>query len=249
MKHIVFIIGSLRKDSFNRQMAMVAESLLKDRFVISYLDFENIPYFNQDKESQQDYETMSQHDNKSTSQQVEGLCSSSLSKSLSESKSSSSLSSSSHRSEDGELEAGCRCFADSPVEAYGRMSLSTIRQQILDCDGIWVFTPEYNRSYPGLLKNLFDWLSRPMDISNPTNATAVQGKKITVSGAGGNNKTASCREKLNELLHFIKMDVMTEPQTGIALGKEAWTNGEFKLTDEQLSELKMQAEKFAEFVQ
>ncbi len=240
MKHIVFIIGSLRKDSFNRQLAMVAESLLKDRFVISYLDFENLPYFNQDKESQQDY--------KSTSQQVEGLCSSSssLSKSLSESKSKSS--SSSHRSEDGELEAGCRCFADSPVEAYGRMSLNTIRQQILDCDGIWVFTPEYNRSYPGLLKNLFDWLSRPMDISNPTNATAVQGKKITVSGAGGNNKTASCREKLNELLHFIKMDVMTEPQTGIALGKEAWTNGVFKLTDEQLSELKMQAERFEEFL-
>ena len=245
MKHIVFIIGSLRKDSFNRQLAMVAESLLKDRFVISYLDFENIPYFNQDKESQHDNETMSQHDNKSTSQQVEGLCSSSKSLSSSLSKSSSS----SHRSEDGELEAGCRCFADSPVEAYGRMSLSIIRQQILDCDGIWVFTPEYNRSYPGLLKNLFDWLSRPMDISNPTNATAVQGKKITVSGAGGSNKTASCREKLNELLHFIKMDVMTEPQTGIALGKEAWTNGEFKLTDEQLSELKTQAERFEEFLE
>ena len=230
MKHIVFIIGSLRKDSFNRQLAMVAESLLKDRFVISYLDFENIPYFNQDLES-------------SIVNSQQSTDNSQCSKSAPESKSSF------HRSEDGELEAGCRCFADSPVEAYGRMSLSIIRQQILDCDGIWVFTPEYNRSYPGLLKNLFDWLSRPMDISNPTNATAVQGKKITVSGAGGSNKTASCREKLNELLHFIKMDVMTEPQTGISLGKEAWTNGVFKLTDEQLSELKTQAEKFAEFVQ
>ena len=230
MKHIVFIIGSLRKDSFNRQLAMVAETLLKDRFVISYLDFENIPYFNQDLES-------------SIVNSQQSTDNSQCSKSAPESKSSF------HRSEDGELEAGCRCFADSPVEAYGRMSLNTIRQQILDCDGIWVFTPEYNRSYPGLLKNLFDWLSRPMDISNPANATAVQGKKITVSGAGGNNKTASCREKLNELLRFIKMDVMTEPQTGIALGKEAWTNGMFKLTDEQLSELKTQAEKFAEFVQ
>ena len=229
MKHIVFIIGSLRKDSFNRQLAMVAESLLKDRFVISYLDFENIPYFNQDLES-------------SIVNSQQSTDNSQCSKSAPESKSSF------HRSEDGELEAGCRCFADSPVEAYGRMSLSIIRQQILDCDGIWVFTPEYNRSYPGLLKNLFDWLSRPMDISNPTNATAVQGKKITVSGAGGNNKTASCREKLNELLHFIKMDVMTEPQTGIALGKEAWTNGVFKLTDEQLSELKTQAERFVEFL-
>ena len=229
MKHIVFIIGSLRKDSFNRQLAMVAESLLKDRFVISYLDFENIPYFNQDLES-------------SIVNSQQSTDNSQCSKSAPESKSSF------HRSEDGELEAGCRCFADSPVEAYGRMSLSIIRQQILDCDGIWVFTPEYNRSYPGLLKNLFDWLSRPMDISNPTNATAVQGKKITVSGAGGNNKTASCREKLNELLRFIKMDVMTEPQTGIALGKEAWTNGVFKLTDEQLSELKTQAERFVEFL-
>ena len=229
MKHIVFIIGSLRKDSFNRQLAMVAESLLKDRFVISYLDFENIPYFNQDLES-------------SIVNSQQSTDNSQCSKSAPESKSSF------HRSEDGELEAGCRCFADSPVEAYGRMSLSIIRQQILDCDGIWVFTPEYNRSYPGLLKNLFDWLSRPMDISNPTNVTAVQGKKITVSGAGGNNKTASCREKLNELLRFIKMDVMTEPQTGIALGKEAWTNGVFKLTDEQLSELKMQAERFVEFL-
>ena len=220
----------MRKDSFNRQLAMVAESLLKDRFVISYLDFENLPYFNQDLES-------------SIVNSQQSTDNSQCSKSASES------SSSSHRSEDGELEAGCRCSADSPVEAYGRMSLNTIRQQILDCDGIWVFTPEYNRSYPGLLKNLFDWLSRPMDISNPTNATAVQGKKITVSGAGGNNKTASCREKLNELLRFIKMDVMTEPQTGIALGKEAWTNGEFKLTDEQLSELKMQAERFVEFLE
>lgn len=246
MKHIVFIIGSLRKDSFNRQLAMVAESLLKDRFVISYLDFENIPYFNQDKESQRDNETMSQHDNKSTSQQVEGLCSSSKSLSKSLSVSLSVSSSSSHRSEDGELEAGSMAFRQQPT-ANG-FCLKEIRQQILDCDGIWVFTPEYNRSYPGLLKNLFDWLSRPMDISNPANATAVQGKKITVSGAGGNNKTASCREKLNELLHFIKMDVMTEPQTGIALGKEAWTNGVFKLTDEQLSELKMQADRFVEFL-
>ena len=230
MKHIVFIICSLRKDSFNRQLAMVAESLLKDRFVISYLDFENIPYFNQDLES-------------SIVNSQQSTDNSQCSNSAPESKSLSSP----HRSEDGELEAGSIAFRQQPI-ANG-FCLKEIRQQISDCDGIWVFTPEYNRSYPGLLKNLFDWLSRPMDISNPTNATAVQGKKITVSGAGGNNKTASCREKLNELLRFIKMDVMTEPQTGIALGKEAWTNGEFKLTDEQLSELKMQAERFAEFVQ
>ena len=123
-----------------------------------------------------------------------------------------------------------------------------IRQEVLKADGIWIFTPEYNQSYPGFLKNLLDWLSRPMDISNFANPTAVQGKKVTASGAGGRNKTKSCREKLNELLEYIKMDVMKEPQVGIALGTEAWVKGEFHLTEEQLNELKIQAEKFVEFI-
>ena len=187
MKQILFIIGSLRKNSFNRQLAKIAEDLLKDRFEISYLDFKDIPYMNQDWESQQTTDN-------------------------------------------------------------GQQSVFRIRQEILKADGIWIFTPEYNQSYPGLLKNLFDWLSRPMDTSNFANPTAVQGKKVTASGAGGRNKTKSCREKLNELLEYIKMDVMKEPQVGIALGIEAWVKGEFHLTEEQLNELKIQAEKFAEFI-
>ena len=130
----------------------------------------------------------------------------------------------------------------------GQQSIFRVRQEVIKADGIWIFTPEYNQSYPGLLKNLFDWLSRPMDVSNFANPTAVQGKKVTASGAGGKNKTAYCRAKLNELLEYIKMDVMKEPQTGIALGMEAWVKGEFRLTEEQLSQLKEQAEKFAEFV-
>lgn len=190
MKHIIFIIGSLRKHSFNRQLAKLAGEMLNDRFEISYLDFNDIPYMDQDWEikGQNQYLTQEQE------------------------------------------------------------RILRVRQEILKADGIWIFTPEYNQSYPGLLKNLFDWLSRPMDISNFTNPTAVQGKKVTASGAGGKNKTAFCRAKLNELLEYIKMDVMKEPQTGIALGMEAWVKGEFKLTEEQYNELKNQADKFAEFV-
>ncbi len=48
-----------------------------------------------------------------------------------------------------------------------------------------------------------------------------------MSGAGGKNKTRSCREKLNELLEYVKMDVMKEPQAGIELGLEALTKGVF----------------------
>ena len=182
MKNILFIVGSLRKQSFNRQLAAMAEKMLVNKFNIQYLEFEDVPFMNQDLE------------------------------------------------------------ANTPAP------VARVRKEILAADGIWIFTPEYNYSYPGLLKNLLDWLSRPMDISDFTNPTAVVGKKVTVSGAGGNNKTASCRAKLNELLEFMKMQVMTEPQTGIALGVEAWTKGEFNLTDEQVAMLKEQAEKFAAFV-
>lgn len=182
MKNILFIVGSLRKQSFNRQLAALAEKMLADKFNIQYLAFEDIPWMNQDLE------------------------------------------------------------AETPAP------VARVRKEILAADGIWIFTPEYNYSYPGLLKNLLDWLSRPMDISNFANPSAVVGKKVTASGAGGNNKTASCREKLNDLLEFMKMQVMKEPQTGIALGVEAWAKGEFNLTDEQVAMLKEQAEKFAAFV-
>jgi len=191
MKHILFIVGSFRKESFNRKLAKVVEEMLKDRYHITYLDFKDLPYMNQD------------------------------------------------------IEINSQRTADNGQQL---ISVERVRREIINANGIWVFTPEYNRSYPGLLKNLFDWLSRPMDVSNFANPTAAQGKKITVSGAGGKNKTASCREKLNELLKYIKMNVMTEPQVGIELGMEAWVKGEFHLTEEQLSQIKEQADKFAEFI-
>ena len=98
------------------------------------------------------------------------------------------------------------------------------------------------------MKNLLDWLSRPMDMSNFQNPSAALGKKVAISGCGGKNMTQSCRAKLTELLDFMKMDLMHEPQTGIALGMEAWTKGEFALTDEQRAALKAQADKFVAFI-
>lgn len=219
MKHIIFIIGSLRKKSFNRQLAHVVEDMLKDKFEISYLDFEDIPYMNQDWE----FSVVNTHHSTEDEQK-------------------------SHLAENGELEAGCHRLTELHNDSSTRVTVDRIRQEIKQCDGIWIFTPEYNHSYPGLLKNLFDWLSRPMDISNFANPTAVQGKKVTASGAGGKNKTMSCREKLNELLEYIKMDVMKEPQVGIELGMDAWVKGEFHLTEEQILQLKEQADKFVAFI-
>jgi NAD(P)H-dependent FMN reductase len=110
-----------------------------------------------------------------------------------------------------------------------------------------VFTPEYNFSYPGHVKNLFDWLSRPVVANDYETPTVINGKKVALSGAGGKMATAKCREKLTELLTFIKADVM-EQQTGIVLNVEAWTEGRMILSDEQRKTLMEQMEAFLKYV-
>lgn len=50
MKNVLIVVGSLRKGSFNRQMAKVVEEILKDRVNISYLEFSDLPFMNEDIE-------------------------------------------------------------------------------------------------------------------------------------------------------------------------------------------------------
>jgi chromate reductase len=179
---ILFIVGSLRKDSFNRQLAQEAKKIIGARAVVNYLEYSEVPFLNQDKEY--------------------------------------------------------------PAPA----AVNQVRQEVAEADGVWIFTPEYNRSYPAQVKNLLDWLSRPLAPNDYATPTAVTRKKMTLSGAGGQIATEKCREKLCELLTFIKADVMEEPQTGIALNMEAWTEGRMILSDEQKENLKKQADAFLTFV-
>ena len=182
MKKILFVVGSLRKDSFNRKMAAEAEKMLAGRAEISYLDYSNLPYMNQDIEF------------------------------------------------------------PAPKEA------ANARQAFQSADGIWFFTPEYNYSYPGVLKNLLDWMSRPLKANDFSSGTAVLGKKAAISGIGGKFKTEGSRAKLKELLEFIKMEVLPE-STGASANAEAWSGGELILSDETKAELKKQADAFLEFLQ
>lgn len=123
MKNILFIVGSLRKGSFNHQLAEEAEKMLADKANVSYLDYSQVPVFNQDLES--------------------------------------------------------------PVLPV----LAEVREQVLAADAIWIFSPVYNFSIPGPVKNLLDWLSRALDLSDPSGPSALQDKIVTVSSVanGGHN--------------------------------------------------------------
>lgn len=175
MKKILFIIGSLRAKSFNRQVANVAKEIIGNRAEVSELDYSDLPLLNQD------------------------------------------------------------------IEQPEPATVARIRKAISEADALWIFTPEYNMSYPGHLKNLLDWMSRPvipMDYGTPT---CINGKRVAISGAGGKAATANCRAKLTELLTFIKADVLPE-QVGIAVPTEAWGTDVLVLTDKQHTQLVAEVE-------
>ena len=175
MKKILFIIGSLRTKSFNRQLAMMAKEIIGNRAEVSELDYSDLPLLNQD------------------------------------------------------------------IEQPESAAVARIRRTVSEADALWILTPEYNSSYPGHLKNLLDWLSRPVIPLDYGTPTCINGKRVAVSGAGGKAATANCRAKLTELLTFIKADVLAE-QTGIAVPAEAWGTDVLTLTDEQKAQLSAQAD-------
>lgn len=102
---------------------------------------------------------------------------------------------------------------------------------------------EVKYRYPGHVKNLLDWLSRPVKQMDYATPTCINGKKVAISGAGGKAATANCRQKLTELMEFLKADVLPL-QTGIALQPECWATDTLILTDEDQKNLAAEAEAF-----
>lgn len=177
-KHILFIIGSFRKQSFNRQLAEEAMRVVDGRADVSILDFSDVPFFNQD------------------------------------------------------------------IESSVPPAVERVRNAVKSADGIWIFTPEYNGAVPGTLKNLLDWLSRPLVPGDFSSGTAAAGKKVTVSGAGGKNATRSVRASLKTLLEFMRMETVGGEGVGFAVGAEAFKSDRLSLSDEEREALKTQAEAF-----
>lgn len=182
MKKIVFIVGSLRKQSFNGMLAKVAEAALKDEAEITYIRPDEVPYLNQDLEF-------------------------------------------------------------PPPEGVAK-----VRATIAAADAVWIFTPEYNYNIPGAEKNLLDWLSRPLDAADPDRMTAVVGKKVTISGVGGKNQTATVRERLVAMLTFMRMELIGGAGNGFALPPSAFATGAWEPEQEVVTAITKQANALLEAI-
>lgn len=144
---ILAIVGSLRKESYNRQLALAAKDIIGDLADFTLLEYQEVPLMNQDIE----YPT-----------------------------------------------------PDAVKDA---------RDAVKAADGIWFFTPEYNHYFPGVLKNLIDWLSRPGGDKEPQ---VLAGKPAAISGISpGMSGTGLAQDHLVTLISFLNMDVMNAPRLTI----------------------------------
>jgi len=99
------------------------------------------------------------------------------------------------------LEAGE--FAAGPVRE--------LCEQVAAARGLFIATPEYNHSIPGVLKNAIDWLSRP------ASGELLVGKPVAVVGASaGRWGTRLAQATLRQVLFATESLVVTGPALYLA---------------------------------
>ncbi len=144
---ILAIVGSLRKESYNRQLALTASEIIKEQADFEILEYRDVPLMNQD------------------------------------------------------------------IEYPAPEAVRAVRNSVKSADGIWFFTPEYNHFFPGVLKNLIDWLSRPI---SEHERQVLSGKPAAISGiTPGMSGTGLAQDHLVTLVSLLNMDVMNAPRLTI----------------------------------
>lgn len=141
-------------------------------------------------------------------------------------------------------------WADVPlfnedIERPAPSAVQRVREQVLAADGIWFFTPEYNHYFPGTLKNLLDWLSRPVDAQQ---GQVLDRKPCAISGvSAGGSGTVVAQDHLMTLVSLLNMNVMNKPRLTIPFGFSKMKDGALELGD-SLPYLQRQAEAFLAFI-
>ncbi len=138
------VVGSLRKDSLNRQLANALAHMAPKEFAFQQLEIGDLPLYNQDD------------------------------------------------------------------DAHQAPQVLRLKTDIRSCVGLLFFTPEYNRSMPGVLKNAIDHASRPYG----DNAWA--GKPAGVLGASvGATGSALAQQHLRNVLAYLDVPCMGQPEAFI----------------------------------
>ena len=101
----------------------------------------------------------------------------------------------------------------------------SLRDAVADADGFLVATPEYNHGVPGVMKNAFDWLSRP------PGASVLDGKPSGIIGASpGITGTARAQSQLRQSFVFTNTPVLPQPEVLVGRAHQKF-DSDGRLTD------------------
>ncbi|WEV52521.1 NAD(P)H-dependent oxidoreductase [Bifidobacterium sp. ESL0798] len=82
-----------------------------------------------------------------------------------------------------------------------------MKQTVEAADGVLFVTPEYNRSFSGVIKNAIDWASRPWGKSS------FAGKPAAIIGASmGALGATQAQQALRNVVLFLDMKLMGQPE-------------------------------------
>jgi len=130
------------------------------------------------------------------------------------------------------LEIGIHGLSEIPlfsedVERAGiPAAVARLREAVAEADGFLVATPEYNHGVPGVMKNAFDWLSRPPGRS------VLNGKPSAIIGASpGLTGTARAQSQLRQSFVFTNSPVLPQPEVLVGRAHEKF-DSDGRLTDD-----------------
>lgn len=171
--HILFIVGSLRKGSLNRQVANAAIEIIGDRATCEILEWGGVPVYNQD------------------------------------------------------------------IENPAPKAVVRVHESVAKADALWLATPEYNHGVPGALKNLIDWLTRPVSKDEPALLTD---KPTTVSTTAGKSCGRYVQAALLPILEYLEMPQPKVPFTSKCYTRPEVTSDTLAITDAMKADLSEQVD-------
>ena len=111
-------------------------------------------------------------------------------------------------------------------------AVTRIKDLVQAADGLVIATPEYNGGIPGVAKNTFDWLSRPI----ADQPKVLHGKPVCLMGATpGPTGTSNAQVAWLPILRTLRMPLWTDAGSYLVRGAhQAFTDG--TMTDATLNE-------------
>lgn len=126
-------------------------------------------------------------------------------------------------------------------------SVQNCRNAFQWADGVWFFCPEYNGMIPGPLKNMLDWMSRPL---NPSagRTSALSNLHAAICGIAGRSGAINSCQQLETLLTRLGVIVLDEHVQKSFTGEQL-ASSEFEVDEQLKNDLDTLASHFISFIQ